>query len=278
MPLAIDCSNYTGEITARQIEALYSEKVELIIVGLQYPSDPRYPVGVAHQQIEAILNAGHRIEIECYAESQNIQDTWANVSMYQPYIKRIWQAAEETHVTPAFLDDAFVFIDGLHLPRRAGIYTGAWFWRTYPFYGTDRFKDRPLWNADYDGIADLDIGFSPPYGGWARPTIKQFRDSTDEFVPGLQRIDVNWYEYPNDSVDVEAPDKPMTPEELTQAIKDIHQILYGNWTAEDQARADALMPEGGLVEAFLKYRHHSHATFSSGDETDTPLEFDNPFD
>lgn len=271
MPLAIDCSNYTGELTSDQVAALYSKRVELIIVGLQYPSSFYYPAGVAHQQIEAILNAGHHMDIECYAESQRIQDTWPGVSMFKPYIKRVWQAAEELHVTPPFLDDAFAFIDGLHLPRRAGVYTGSWFWNAYPFYGQALYNDRPLWNADYDGIPDLDVGFSPAYGGWARPLIKQFRGSTYDFVPGLGGVDVNWYENLNDSVDVEEPEMPMTPEELTQAIKDIQQILYGEWTDADQERANVILAEGGLLEAFMKHRGHA--------QLPPPRDsLDNPFD
>ena len=57
-----------------------------------------------------------------------------------------------------------------------GIYSGAWWWIPATD-NSEAFRDLPLWAADYDGIADLDVW--RPFGGWERPSTKQYQGTTN---------------------------------------------------------------------------------------------------
>lgn len=71
--------------------------------------------------------------------------------------------------------------------ERIGIYTSASQWE--PIMGNwDGGRQHPLWYAHYDD----NPSFSDfrPFGGWTRPSIKQFAGTTSLCRAG---IDKNWY-------------------------------------------------------------------------------------
>lgn len=78
-------------------------------------------------------------------------------------------------------------LDGLPVKNReAGIYSGPWYSPAY--VDLSPFASRPHWSADYDGVADVNVG--TPWGGYSLPwTIKQFRGSTS--LAGRGGIDLN---------------------------------------------------------------------------------------
>lgn len=83
---------------------------------------------------------------------------WLDVEPYTddslPSVEQITQAVEVAQA----------------LGARPGIYTGAWVW---PRLGNPtRFAKLPLWTADYNGRADLDV---PLYGGWEFASGHQYR-------------------------------------------------------------------------------------------------------
>lgn len=178
----LDISNYTGPLYPLDVELWKQDGIELVIVGLQYPTVYPYTLnpGVAHQQLQVLTENGMRVE--CYAESFAISSVWHRVQQFKPYIERIWVAAEEDHVDEAWLDAEFAFIDALNLPQRSGVYTGAWWWNWQPFYWN--YTNRPVWLADYDGVLT-------PLEVWPHVTIWQHA-GTSTFA-GVNAVDLNQY-------------------------------------------------------------------------------------
>lgn len=175
-----DFDNFDGALSADDIRHAKQAGMQGAIVGLQYPSDGS---GIAHQQLEVLIQAGVPI-VACYAESQFIGDVWGNVSRFAPQIPQIYQACEEPFVDRAYIDRGLDFIDALNLGKRAGIYTGAWFWAGKEF--EHWFGDRDLWIAQYDSSPDPDN--YQPVGDWTRCTIKQWNGNARV---GRMNLDIN---------------------------------------------------------------------------------------
>lgn len=185
MSLIIDVDNHDGPLSTEDIRQLLQAGMQGAIVGLQYPGNP-YPPGVAHQQLEALINAGVPI-VGCYAESQHIRDAWPNVAQFAAHIPQIYVACEEPHVDRAWIDSNLDFIDALNLGTRAGIYTGGWWWNAQPDNVKHWFGDRDLWAAVYDGNPDPDI-FGAPIGDWNGCKIKQW---SGHALVGRLNLDLN---------------------------------------------------------------------------------------
>lgn len=166
--LIMDFDNYDGELTTEDIVACKRAGMQGAIVGLQAPAPP-YPPFVAYQQIEALYRASVPI-VACYAQSQHIRDTWPLVAPFRGLIPMVYVTAEEPHVNREWLDSNLWFIDDLGLERRAGIYTGSWWWQAQPFAG--EYRDRALWAAQYDGNPDAEQFV--PFGAWRYCELKQW--------------------------------------------------------------------------------------------------------
>lgn len=166
--LIVDLDNFDGDLTDDDCEKLKTAGIQGAIVGLQYPG-AGYPPGVAHQQIPMLLHHGITL-IACYAMSQHINYSWQFVSHLKHLIPQIFVDVEEQGIDKDWIDSNLDFIDQqIHLPFRAGIYTGAWFWenQTYAHW----FGDRDLWAAQYDENYDPDT--FQPVGDWQRCKVKQ---------------------------------------------------------------------------------------------------------
>ncbi|MEI6136062.1 MAG: GH25 family lysozyme [Chloroflexota bacterium] len=194
MPLAIDVSNFTGPIDAARASALHAAGVRRAVVGTQYPGAP-YPAGCAHLQIPALLDAG--IEVQAYVYLWFAEDASAQVRAaldvivpWRDRIARLWIDVEDESGTL----DAAARVD---VVARAvatcgamptGIYTAAWFWRSRMDDAT-AFAALPLWAAQYDGGANLEVS---AFGGWACAAMKQY--DGDATLAGLSHLDLDWYE------------------------------------------------------------------------------------
>ena len=221
MPLAIDVSNFTGPIDAAQASALHATGVRRAVVGTQYPPSP-YPAGCAHLQIPALLDAG--IEVEAYLylwfaqdPAQQVRDALAVIAPWGERIGRLWidvedetgnldAAARIAHVRAAVQACAGV---------PTGVYTAAWFWRPH-MEDTAALAALPLWAAQYDGRADLDV---MPFGGWARAAMKQYVGDTS--IGGLSGVDLDWYE------EAAGPPRPLTEQEFGYAFAALYRGLDG---------------------------------------------------
>lgn len=183
--LAIDCSNYQGSLTAATLRQWKVEGVGLVIPQAINPP-PAYPPGVTRQQILACVDASMPVDAYLWVwTNSNVRtDIQAKLTLLnglERHIGRLWLDAEDTagatiaaRITA--ISQAFELMDAwsnTHGKPRPGVYTGRWWWTGYA--GNDQsFKDRDLWDADYDGVADIDHGWQP-YGGWAKRAIKQFK-------------------------------------------------------------------------------------------------------
>lgn len=191
MPIAIDISNYTGAISLDRVERWKALGAKRVVVGLQFPLSLSYPPGIADRQLEALVVAGG-LDIEVYFESTPIAVAWPLVARFAPYIKRAWLACEtgSGYETGEDIRRGLATLEALALPRQAGIYTGAWWW--VPNIGTEPFKDRPLWVANYDRKQDLRFS---PFSGWTTAAMKQYTGDAISEDPGWgPAVDLNWYE------------------------------------------------------------------------------------
>ena len=251
----LDISNYTGYIWPEDVRAWKAAGIELVIVGLQYPSAP-YPAGLADRQLKVLTDEGMRVE--CYAESQSISAVWWRVMQYKPFIERIWVAAEEDHVDEAWLDAEFAFIDRLGLPQLAGVYTGMWWWQWQPFW--DKYQDRPVWLADYDGNL---TALAP----WEFTTIWQHAGSSR--FAGVDMVDLNeHYELYNSPGRVVEGESELTRQEVIDLIDAAiaackSEILGGELRA-------AIDGNGHLLEAHI--RSHSEPVIVVPVDPPPPIE------
>jgi hypothetical protein len=58
---------------------------------------------------------------------------------------------------------------------QAWVYTAKRVFDRLGWAAEDWWRERKLWAANYDGIADVDVGFVP-FGGWTQAEMKQFTD------------------------------------------------------------------------------------------------------
>ena len=196
--LVIDCSNYSGEISAEQAKGLYAAGVREAVVQIVNEH-----VLTHRQQIPVLQAAG--IEVSGYVyvwfsagpEWAADRVRWAATELARytaPNQTMLWLDCEQSDHD----DPPFDYIHQLTSPTirgciqaveeygfRPGIYTAAWWW----FPGTSNsteFSDLPLWNANYDLDPDID---PVDYGGWAVPKMEQYQPNTS--LAGVPMIDLN---------------------------------------------------------------------------------------
>lgn len=188
MTLAIDISNYSGEITYQQVSDLVAAGVKRVVVQCVSPSILSH-----RQQIQALAGSG--IEAEAYVYLWMATDVaervgWACDELAAfPQVKRLWLDCEDTTAGPtqpvvrAAIQSA---ITASTLP--VGIYSSGWWWNgaTGSWKGCSGL---PLWDANYDGRTVLDV---PTYGGWLSQEMKQYRGDTT--IAGIPNVDLDWYE------------------------------------------------------------------------------------
>lgn len=173
----IDISNWQGEITP-QTAACFAQNCPIVVVRASLES-PRH-VALAKQQIEACQAAGLQVHgyiwmYPSWNPTQTVNDTMGEYGRYD--LPWVWIDAEETadvadpKHNADWLNRAIARL--LEHGRRAGIYTGAWWWND-PRYmgGSTAFKEVPLWYAEYDSNPDLYTW--TPFGGWLNPAGKQW--------------------------------------------------------------------------------------------------------
>jgi len=197
--LAVDMSNFTDPVSSADIEGLKAAGVGHVIVQAVDPP-PNYPAGRTRAQIQACLDGGLTVDAYVWLwfdlDANDIQRKLHLIAGLN--VRQIWLDVEDTasvnysqadceaKVTSALAAcDAYPTSGG----GRTGVYSGRWFWLDRRYMGNcTTFADRLLWDANYDDVADARLGYVP-YGGWDRPTIKQFRGTTS--VAGIGGLDLN---------------------------------------------------------------------------------------
>ncbi|HXH23511.1 MAG TPA: GH25 family lysozyme [Dehalococcoidia bacterium] len=177
MRLGVDCSNYSGPLTAESARCLRAAGFDFLIAGTQAAS-------ITRQQVAAAVEAG--FEVQAYVYLYWSRDTAAEVgraleALDDLPVSRVWLDCEDA---AAGLSPAEV-VARIEAAARAGgetplgIYTGRWWWP--PATGdSTAFGHLPLWHAEYTGSIEAPPSADSfrPYGGWRRPAIWQFRGTT----------------------------------------------------------------------------------------------------
>ena len=188
------------------------------MVGTQYPRPP-YPPGCAHHQIPALLAPGLEVEAYVYLwfsgdAGEQAREALEVIRPWRARIDRLWIDVEDE----AGSLDAGARIASVRAAVEAcgempaGIYTAAWYWQPC-MDDTAAFAALPLWAAQYDGRADLEV---TPFGGWARAAMKQY--AAEVALGGLPRVDLNWYE---------GVPEPLREEEFVTAFASLYRGLDG---------------------------------------------------
>lgn len=253
--LAIDLSNYTGEVTVQEARDLYAAGVRRAIVQIVHDRafvtlGDGSRVLSHQQQIPALLAAG--IEVECYVYVWfSAGEVWAadrvgwalgEASKFigsRGFRNLMWLDCEQSdHDDPPF--------DYVHAPVsptiracvarvkgagfQPGIYTAAWWW--IPGASNSReWSDLPLWDAHYDLDPDLD---PVDYGGWTVPRYSQYQGNAA--IGSVGSIDLNSYEA---AAAVPAPEPPKVQlhlfnRETGQGVVLPEQRIETNgWTARE---------------------------------------------
>jgi GH25 family lysozyme M1 (1,4-beta-N-acetylmuramidase) len=232
--LAIDVSHWSGEISKAKFSAAKAGGVSRVVVSLNN-------LDLARRQLEAAASAG--LEVQAYIYLYFAQDVAARVRSCLGVIgglgvEHVWLDCEDEkhtltpHQLNARIEDAILAVGP---PYTAGIYTAAWWWKKHMgiLAGQTRL---PLWDAFWDGEADLD---APRYGGWTRAAMSQYR--ADTTFAGIW-CDLNAYEKP---VAAAQPVSGLSPSvELTEAyalVTDAFVPAYG----PDKTTWRSLPMEGG---------------------------------
>ena len=76
--------------------------------------------------------------------------------------------------------------------KEPGIYASQYMWEQ--IFGSttacEKHTDVPLWYAHYDGVASFSDWESHKFGGWSKPSIKQYKGTTTYCGAG---VDLSWY-------------------------------------------------------------------------------------
>jgi len=189
MPLALDISNWGGELPDGMVAFWKAATVRRVVVGVSHKVD------MARQQLVAVIDGGLEAEAYIYmywGQDPNVQVEYALQAIAGLPVRRLWVDFEDDKAPKDDPDEVRQWIDTcLTWAARAGlpmgVYTAWWWWSVWPD-NAEQFKDFPLWVAAYDGKANLEF---PTFGGWTRCAMKQYAGTTD--FCGYS-ADLDWYE------------------------------------------------------------------------------------
>ena len=194
---AVDISNFSGEITDEQA-TLIRDSNRKIVIGCQ-------DVDIAIRNAATALK--HCLEVELYVpfytsipierELNKAQDVVRSVfkDRVPPFLWLDFEDAIPEGVSSDMVlgwadriirvasQEPFYWIRDTEL----GIYTRRSWWEQYTGSSTE-FDSYKLWDANYDGVADLSAGYTPY--GWKAPAMKQYRENFDLW--GVN-VDLNVY-------------------------------------------------------------------------------------
>jgi len=216
--LAVDISNYGGELSADTVSAWKDAGITRVIVGVARDTN------LAHRQLRAAADGGMEVQAYCYMYPDSGPDTLLErvaIASHDITLSRVWVDFEEDglgqqEAVCTWIQRCLEAAEG-RWPGKVGVYTGRWWW--VPYTGnTERFCHYPLWVAQQDGDASLSFA---PFGGWQECAVKQYTNTT-EFCG--YSVDLNFYE--EDDVDEQAR-KDILVLKLTQHLAGL--ALKGEW-------------------------------------------------
>ena len=134
------------------------------------------------QQLEACWRNGLRIQGYVFPGGLS----W-KLPMFDGYaIEGLWLDLE-LPITIAAVNAALQQCDA-YIGGTTGIYTGKWFFDQEGWSTKAYWANRPLWDANYDGVPVPAVDFVP-YGGWTSCVIKQYRGTSS--IGDVHMIDLD---------------------------------------------------------------------------------------
>jgi hypothetical protein len=141
------------------------------------------------QQLDACVRNGLRIQGYCWVFPNTLPGSMqSRLLMFDGYtLEGLWADVEQSGLIRADVDRDLAVMD-TYFGRPVGLYSGRWWFQQQGWLRVDWWADRPLWESNYDSIADVDVGFVP-YAGWQQCQIKQFLGTSS--IGAVQQIDRN---------------------------------------------------------------------------------------
>lgn len=221
MKIAIDISQYSGEVTAQEFLQARAEGCSRVIVALNN-------LPLAQRQIDNALQAG--LEVQAYIYYYFGQDVIARTKACLPYLQgrnvnQVWiDCEDEKHTLAGKYLAGRIRVVRDYLRESGytpGIYTARWWWQKY-MGSINEFSDLPLWDATWDKDSDIDL---VSYGGWSTPAMSQHTNDTT--FAGIW-CDINSYEGVEETPTNQSVDKLGIYGKLdviTDAVQEIRDIL-----------------------------------------------------
>lgn len=199
--LALDLSNYGGELDGVTVRKWWDLGIRKVIVGVGRDW------ALASRQLRAAVAGGMEVEVYVflyYDEDPKLRLDWVSLAIEGLPVKFMWLDFEDGDTLPGGYSWQSLVVLWIHECMNTaaarwgsgmiGLYTGAWWWRPNTNDTTD-FSCWPLWVADYDGVANLEFD---RFGGWDACRMKQFKGTTD--VSGYS-VDLNYFREESEDMD-----------------------------------------------------------------------------
>ena len=172
---AQDVSFWETPLAQSQMDCFWDAGVRHVIVGTQ-------DAIIAKQQLAMAVSRGMTVDAYVYLYWDAGIQTQVDraFAMIQGFpVGRMWLDIE--HDPRGLGANALITLiqQGLDRceatwPGRCGFYTGPGWWKTY-LANTTKFANVPLWYAQYNNKRSLSDWATERFGGWAKPTAKQFQ-------------------------------------------------------------------------------------------------------
>lgn len=208
MILGADFSNYQGTLSPQMVQCFKDRGIAHVVIRASLEDAVKRQL--ARQQLQALKDGGIGISVYlwCYHSMDPAQQAQQALDWYGDLTPSIWWLDAE-EVDPrwdgdgpaqrvAWLQTCLQTLE--QAGQRAGIYTGAWWWKPFTADST-AFAGYPLWVAEYDNRPDLDVFY--PFGGWSACQGKQYTGNGE--LCGLRPIDLDAF----DAALFDAPEAPV---------------------------------------------------------------------
>jgi hypothetical protein len=142
------------------------------------------------QQLAMCRKNGLRVQGYCWCfPGASKSSMTSRLAMFDGFaIEALWLDVEQAGLKVADVDRDLALCDAYMQGKPTGVYSGRWFFAQQGWLGLTKWADRPLWDSNYTGIAEVGSGFIP-YGGWTNPTITQYAGTSS--IGSVQQIDLD---------------------------------------------------------------------------------------
>lgn len=171
----VDASNYTGPLTPQGCADLKAAGYVGVIVQAITGNNG---ISYTRQQLTMARDNGLRLQgyVWCFPNTAKVSTT-SRLSMFDGFeLEYLWLDVEQAGLKQADVDRDLALCDQ-YFGGVTGIYSGRNVFLGNGWAGITKWSSRPLWNAYYDYVADVDEGFHP-YAGWTSCLMKQYAGSS----------------------------------------------------------------------------------------------------